>query len=62
MRSYFGDTTLARRVHWSYRQLMSSQKYLKFETTGRLSDDLVIETRAMEDDRWRLSQSCLAAC
>jgi len=40
----------------------ASQKYLKFETTGRLSDDLVIETRTREDDRWRLSRSCLAAC
>jgi hypothetical protein len=33
-----------------------------FETTSRLSDDLVVETRTGDDDRWRRSQSCLTAC
>jgi hypothetical protein len=40
----------------------SSQRYLKFACTGRLSDDLVVWTRTQEGDRWRHSQSCLAAC
>src|ERR1035437_8192967 len=41
---------------------MSSQKYLKFDPAGRPSDDLVVYARALEDDRWRRSSSCLAAC
>jgi hypothetical protein len=39
-----------------------SQRYLKFASAGRLSDDLVVWTRTREGDRWRHSQSCLAAC
>src|ERR1035441_4261174 len=39
-----------------------SQRYLKFASTGRLSDDLVVWTRTLEGDRWRHSQGCLAAC
>src|ERR1035437_4331230 len=39
-----------------------SQRYLKFAPAGRLSDDLVVWTRTQEGDRWRHSQSCLAAC
>src|SRR5271157_954805 len=27
-----------------------------------MSDDLVVQTRTQEDDRWRRSPSCLAAC
>src|ERR1017187_9382648 len=43
-------------------QQNSSQRYLKFAPAGRLSDDLVVWTRTQEGDRWRHSQSCLAAC
>jgi hypothetical protein len=42
--------------------LNPSQTYLKFASTGRPSDDLVVMTRPEEDDRWRRSPSCLAAC
>jgi SRSO17 transposase len=42
--------------------LKASQRYLKFAPAGRLSDDLVVKTRTREGDRWRHSQSCLAAC
>jgi hypothetical protein len=40
----------------------TSQRYLKFAPTGRLSDDLVVWTRTQEGDRWRHSQGCLATC
>ncbi|HUV69997.1 MAG TPA: hypothetical protein VMW15_10075 [Terracidiphilus sp.] len=40
----------------------ASQRYLKFASTGRLSNDFVVWTRPEEGDRWRHSQSCLAAC
>src|ERR1035437_9258701 len=43
-------------------QKNASQRYLKFAPAGRLSDDLVVWTRTQEGDRWRHSQSCLAAC
>src|ERR1019366_9781260 len=38
------------------------QTYLKFASTGRPFDDLVVMTRPEEDGRWRRSPSCLAAC
>src|ERR1035441_749926 len=54
--------TMISTVLFAEARIRSSQRYLKFAPAGRLSDDLVVWTRTQEGDRWRHSQSCLAAC